>query len=451
MINTTNDYNKTYASRQDDRESNARTYAKTFRFAIKSAQGMMITDVNNKTYYDCLSCAGALALGHNHPQVINALNTAIKDEVPFQTLDMMTPLKDKFIEALFSSLPAKFASRARIQFCSPCGTDAVEAAIKLTRIATQKSDILSFRGAYHGMGQGAMSMMGNRQHKQQLPNLIGNTQFLPYPYKYRCPFGVGGDLTSEISINYIRSLIEDQESGVIPAGIIAELVQGEGGVIPASDKWTQGIRQITLDHSIPLLIDEVQTGWGRTGRLYSFEHSKITPDVIILSKAIGGGLPLAVIIYDKDLDVWQTGAHMGTFRGNTLAMATGLETLEIIQQEKLLDNSVLMGERFRRHLSEIQKECFFFGDIRGRGLMLGVEIVDPKKGTDNLGHFLQSGELARKIKLGCFAKGLIMETGGRDGSVLRLLPPLNISPNQVDAICDILRDVCLQVKDLYHA
>lgn len=451
MINITDDHNTNYVLRQDNRESNARTYAKTFRFAIKSAQGMIITDVNNKTYYDCLSCAGALALGHNHHQVINALNTAIKNNVPFQTLDMMTPLKDEFTEALFSSLPDKFASRARIQFCSPCGTDAVEAAIKLTRIATQKSDILTFRGAYHGMGQGAMSIMGNRQHKKQLPNLMGNTQFLPYPHKYRCPFGVGGELTSEISINYIRSLLEDQEGGVSPAGIIAELVQGEGGVIPAPDKWSREIRKITKDHSVPLLIDEVQTGWGRTGKLYSFEHSNITPDVVILSKAIGGGLPLAVIIYDKDLDIWQTGAHMGTFRGNTLAMATGLATLEVIQQEKLLDNSILMGERFKKHLNEIQQECFFLGDIRGRGLMLGVEIVDPKKGVDNLAHFLPSGELARKIKLGCFANGLIIETGGRGGAVLRFLPPLNINKDQVDSICEIFRNVCLQVKDKCYA
>ena len=451
MINITDDHNTNYALRQDERESNARTYAKTFRFAIKSAQGMMITDVNNKTYYDCLSCAGALPLGHSNPQVIDALNVAIKDNVPFQTLDMMTPLKDEFTEAIFSSLPTKFASRARIQFCSPCGTDAVEAAIKLTRIATQKSDILAFRGAYHGMGQGAMSMMGNRQNKQQLPNLMGNTQFLPYPHKYRCPFGVGGDLTDEISINYIRSLIEDQEGGVTPAGMIAELVQGEGGVIPASDRWTQEIRKITHDHSIPLLIDEVQTGWGRTGKLYSFEHSNITPDVIILSKAIGGGLPLAAIIYDKDLDVWKTGAHTGTFRGNTLAMATGLATLKVIQQEELLNNSVLMGKRLKQHLSEIQKECFLIGDIRGRGLMLGVEIIDHKKGTDILGNFLQSGEIARKIKLECFDKGLIIETGGRDGGVLRFLPPLNINSEQVDSISAIFRDACLQVSRTYYA
>lgn len=442
MSGTNADSNADYLARQNARESNARTYARKMQIAITRAQGIHVTDADGKTYIDCLAAAGTLALGHNHPAVVAAVRQALDDGLPFQTLDLTTPVKDAFTDAIFSTLPPDFAKRARIQFCSPAGTDAVEAAVKLVKTATKRSGMLSFHGGYHGMTQGALALMGNLSPKTDISGLMPGAQFLPYPHDYRCPFGVGGEQGWKISANMIRSLLADPESGVLPAGMILELVQGEGGVIPAPDGWARELRAVTRDSNVPLIADEVQTGWGRTGRLYAFEHSGITPDVIVMSKAIGGGLPLAVIVYDQDLDVWRPGAHAGTFRGNQLAMATGLATLKVIREENLAAHAAAMGERLAGHLREIQAELPVLGNVRGRGLMVGVEIVDPDGALDAQGHPPADGETARRIQQECLSRGLILELGGRHGAVVRMLAPLIITAEQVDTVCGIFRDAC---------
>ena len=435
--------NAQFASRQDSRESNARTYARRMRIAIRQAKGVRLTDADGKTYFDCLAAAGTMALGHNHPAVVAALREALDSEVPFQTLDIATPLKDEFTHELLGTLPTGFASRARIQFCGPSGSDAIEAAIKLVRTATSKSAMLAFDGGYHGMTQGALSLMGNIHAKKVLGPLGQPTQFLPYPHPFRCPFGLGGEATGKVSAQYIRSLLQDPEGGMLPAGMVMELVQGEGGVVPAPDTWAREMRALTRELAIPLVVDEVQTGWGRTGSLYAFEHSGITPDVLVLSKAIGGGLPLSVIVYDEDLDLWEAGAHAGTFRGNTLAMAAGLATLRVIREQDLPRHAAQMGARLTRHLREIQGECALIGDVRGRGLMVGVEIVDPDGQPDAQGHLPADGVKARVIQQECFDRGLIVEMGGRNGSVARFLPPLVITAEDIDAVSEIFRAACM--------
>ena len=196
-----------------------------------------------------------------------------------------------------------------------------------------------------------------------------------------------------------------------------------------------------MEKRIPLIIDEVQTGWGRTGTMYAFESSGIVPDVIVLSKAIGGGLPLAVIVYREELDVWKPGAHAGTFRGNQLAMATGLATLEHIREHDILSNVQKMSGRFMDQLLTLQRRHAFIGDVRGKGLMLGIEITDPES-MDEVGRPKGSGALARKLQAACFSEGLIVELGGRHGAVMRLLPPLNVTAAQVDAICYVISRAC---------
>ncbi len=439
--------NAYYLGRQDARESNARTYARKLRIAITRAHGIFVEDADGHTYYDCLAAAGALPLGHNHPVALEAMRRAIDEELPFQTLDLTTPLKDAYTDALLATLPDEFAARARIHFCSPAGTDAVEAAIKLVKTCTGRGGMLAFQGGYHGMTQGALALMGNRAPKADLSGLMPGAQFLPYPYAYRCPFGVGGAETARLSAAMLRSLLADPEGGVLAAGLVTELVQGEGGVIPAPDPWSRDIRQITRDHDLPLVVDEVQTGWGRSGRLYAFEHSGITPDVLVLSKAIGGGLPMAVLIYDKDLDRWKPGAHAGTFRGNQLAMATGLATLRVIEEEGLVAHAGAMGERLMGNLNRVQDELPLLGDIRGRGLMIGAEFVDPDGRPDQLGHAPADGMAARAVQTECLRRGLLIELGGRHGAVARFLPPLIITGEQVDAVSEIFYEACRAVLD----
>jgi len=433
--------NADYAARQDVRESNARTYARRLRLSIVKAQGIRVKDADGRDYYDCLAAAGAMVLGHNHPEVLGAVRQAMDDGIAWQTLDIATPAKDAFTEALFASLPQSFARRARIQFCGPTGSDAVEAALKLAKTASGRAGIIAFAGGYHGMTQGSLALMGNTAPKV-VPGLMPGAQFMPYPYPYRCPFGRGGIETGSLSAACLRSLLADPESGVLPAAAIVELVQGEGGVIPAPDEWTQAVRAITRQHGVSLIIDEVQTGWGRTGKLYSFEHAGIEPDVLVLSKAIGGGLPLAVIVYDKALDQWQPGAHAGTFRGNQLAMVAGLATLKVLRRENIPEHAARMGARMREQLDTLAVELPCIGEVRGRGLMLGVEFVDPAGTPDALGHPPPDGGLARRVQSECLGRGLIIEMGGRHGAVARFLSPLIVTPADVDAICAIFAAAC---------
>ncbi|GEN32918.1 MULTISPECIES: aspartate aminotransferase family protein [Aneurinibacillus] len=432
--------NQELLEQQERRESNARSYPRRIPIAIDRAEGVFVHDVDGKRYYDCLAGAGTLALGHNHPVAIQAIEQVIRDKRPLHTLDLTTPVKEEFINEVFSSLPEEFAKRAKIQFCGPTGGDAIEAAIKLVKTATGKRSILSFQGGYHGSTQGTMSLSGTLGPKEKVQGLVPDVHFLPYPYAYRCPFGVGGEESHRISSRYIENLLDDPESGVLPpAGMIFEVVQGEGGSIPAPIEWIREMRRITKERGIPLIIDEVQTGIGRTGKLFAFEHADIIPDVIVLSKAIGGSLPLSVVIYDKDLDQWSPGAHIGTFRGNQMAMAAGAATLKFIKENDLASHAGRMGEKLMDSLKELQEDIHEIGDVRGRGLMVGVEIVNPLYQPAPNGSYPANPELASKIQRECFNRGLILEVGGRHSSVVRFLPPLIITEEQMNEVIAIFK------------
>ncbi|MBD1380559.1 aspartate aminotransferase family protein [Metabacillus arenae] len=439
MISTYASKNKELLEQQTKRESNARSYPRRIPIAINEAEGIFVKDADGKSYYDCLAGAGTLALGHNHPVVIEALEKVIYDKRPLHTLDLTTPVKEGFIDEVFASLPKEFASRAKIQFCGPTGGDAIEAAIKLVKTATGRRSILSFQGGYHGATHGTMALSGNLAPKEKVNGLMPDVHFLPYPYEYRCPFGVGGEECHKISSRYIENVLDDPESGILPpAGMIFEAVQGEGGSIPAPVDWMKEMRRITKERQIPLIIDEVQTGIGRTGKLFAFEHADIIPDVIVLSKAIGGSLPLSVVIYDQDLDVWSPGAHIGTFRGNQMAMATGAATLKFIKEHKLDEHAEKMGKKLQDFIKELNAPEI--GDVRGRGLMIGAEIVDPYLSPSKTGSYPANPQLASRIQRECFDRGLILEVGGRHGSVVRFLPPLIVTERQLDDICSIFKE-----------
>lgn len=429
-----------YLQRQTQRESNARSYPRRIPIAMREAKGIYVKDADGNLYLDCLAGAGTLALGHNHPVVVEAMQRVLNDNLPLHTLDLTTPIKDQFVEELFASLPPAFARNAKIQFCGPSGADAVEAAVKLVKTATGRRSLLSFQGGYHGMTHGALSLTGNLAPKTEVAGLMADVHFLPYPYHYRCPFGFGGEVGYSVASRYIEHLLDDPESGIIPpAGMILEVVQGEGGVIPAPDHWMRQIRRITRDRTIPLIVDEIQTGWGRTGKLYAFEHSGIIPDVVLLSKAIGGSLPLSVVLYNQELDTWAPGAHAGTFRGNQLAMAAGIATLGYIQENHLTEHAAAMGKRLMNHLYQIQSDFPCMGDIRGRGLMIGVEMVNPEASADRRGCYPAHSGLAKAIQQECVHRGLIVEIGGRWGSVVRFLPPLIVTAEQIDQIAEIFQ------------
>ncbi|MET7687072.1 diaminobutyrate--2-oxoglutarate transaminase family protein [Streptomyces sp. NPDC005483] len=466
--------------RQSARESAARTYARALPIVPVRARGLTIEGADGRRYLDCLSGAGTLALGHNHPVVLEAIRKVLDSEAPLHVLDLATPVKDAFTTELFRTLPPGLADHARVQFCGPAGTDAVEAAFKLVRAATGRNGILAFAGAYHGMTTGALEASGDASDVR--------VARLPYPQDYRCPFGTGGSHGAELAARWTQSVLDDPKSGVpLSAGMILEPVQGEGGVLPAPDEWMRRMRQITADRSIPLIADEVQTGVGRTGAFWAVEHSGITPDVMVLSKAIGGSLPLAVVVYRDDLDVWEPGAHAGTFRGNQLAMAAGTATMAYVRENDLTTRAATLGARMLVQLRSLAAEFPVIGDVRGRGLMIGVEMVEGEvertgEGWGVAGLSVGSGEvegaagllgtvgpdsaggasaemmpgavpsprpaspeLAAAVQRECLRRGLIVELGGRHASVVRLLPPLTITDEQATAVLDRLADAVAAV------
>ena len=294
--------------------------------------------------------------------------------------------------------------------------------------------MIAFHGAYHGMTNGSLALTGNLSIKNRRTGLMPDVHFFPFPYSNRCPFGLGGSDGAKLGIRYIESILCDDESGITkPAAIIIEPIQGEGGVIPAQMEWLRELRRITNEHGILLIFDEIQCGVGRSGDHFAFEKSGIEPDILILSKAIGGGMPMSIILYHEKFDCWNAGEHTGTFRGNQLAMATGAKTLEIIQRDKLADNAKQRGKQLRDQLRKIQLKFACIDDVRGRGLMCGIEMVKPGV-FNSLGQPESDPELAEKIQHTALEFGLIIERGGRKGAVLRFLPPLIISETQINFV-----------------
>ncbi|MER5890143.1 diaminobutyrate--2-oxoglutarate transaminase family protein [Streptomyces sp. NPDC001941] len=428
--------------RQSLRESAARTYARSLPIVPVRARGLTIEGADGRRYLDCLSGAGTLALGHNHPVVLEAIKGVLDSGAPLHVLDLATPVKDAFTTELFATLPRELADDARIQFCGPAGTDAVEAALKLVRTATGRRGMLAFTGAYHGMTSGALEASGGA-HDVRVTRL-------PFPQDYRCPFGVGGERGAELAARWTENLLDDPKSGTpAPAGMIVEPVQGEGGVIPAPDAWMRRMRTITRDRDIPLIADEVQTGVGRTGTFWAVEHSGVVPDVMVLSKAIGGSLPLAVVVYRSALDAWQPGAHAGTFRGNQLAMAAGAATLAFVRENRLAERAATLGARMLGRLQGLAANHPCIGDVRGRGLMIGVELVDPDADTDALVP-PPAPRLAETVRRYCLDRGLIVELGGRHGAVVRLLPPLTLTDEQAMAVLDRFADALAAAERAPH-
>ncbi|MEU6576383.1 aminotransferase class III-fold pyridoxal phosphate-dependent enzyme [Streptomyces sp. NPDC046805] len=401
---------------QPGREPAVRSYADALPIVPVRARGLTVEGADGRRYLDCLSGAGTLALGHNHPVVLEAIRKVLDSGAPLSVPDLATPLQEAFITELFRTLPPGLADRARVRFCGPADRDAVEAAFSLARSATGRTGILVSTGA---------------------------------------------SAEAELDAGRPQFLLDDATPGrPLPAAVVLEPVRGDGGTIPASDDWLRRIRQITADRSIPLIADEIQTGVGRTGAFWAVEHSGITPDLMILSKAIGGSLPLAVVVYRDDLDVSDCDAPVGAFRGNQLAMAAGTATLAHVRENGLAEHAARLGSRMLGQLHQLQGEFACVGDVRGRGLMIGVELVDPDDGTDGgtddetdraagaaSSRIPGPGpsQLAFAVQRECLRRGLIVELGGAHSTVVRLLPPLTISDEQAAAVLDRLTDAVATV------
>jgi diaminobutyrate-2-oxoglutarate transaminase len=418
-------------ARQERRESNARVYGRHLPIAVEAAAGSFVRDLDGNVFIDFLTGAGVLSLGHNHPELVAVVAEQLGRFC--HGLDLPTPAKDAFTEAQLSMLPLGMQRRTKVHFCGPTGANAVDAAIKVCKIATGRGDVIAFQGGFHGTTHMGMALTGLVANKAPVPNGIPGVHFFPFSNCADCPLGLSRTSCATNCVELLERSLRDPNGGIpLPAAVIVEMVQGEGGVVPADPDFVRRLRQLTRELDVPLVADEVQTGCGRTGTWFAFEQYGIEPDVVVASKALSGiGQPVAIILYDERLDVWAPGAHTGTFRGNQLAFAAGAEAVRIVRRDDVLGNVRARAAQIAQRLDVLRTNPWV-SDVRGRGLMWGVELTDLVDG--------RPGRLAEQVQARCLAEGLIVELGGRDDRVVRLLPPLNVAAEVVDAACSILLD-----------
>ncbi len=408
----------------EELESEVRSYCRSFPTVFTRAKGYKLWDIKGKEYIDFFAGAGALNYGHNNSRLQEKLVDYITDDGVTHSLDMATRAKQEFLERFDEIILKPRGMKYKIMFPGPTGTNSVESALKLARKVTKRDTIISFTNAFHGMTMGALSVTGNSSKRQGAGVSLNNTVFMPYD-KF-----LGDDVNT---VKYLEYFLEDSSSGVaLPAAIILETVQGEGGINTASFKWLKGIEEICRRNNIVLIVDDIQVGCGRTGSFFSFEPAGIKPDIICLSKSISGyGLPMALTLIKPELDIWSPGEHNGTFRGNNLAFVTAAEALSYWEDDSFASETKKKGENIHAFLSKIVKEHpEIEGEVRGRGLMQGMACGVPG--------------LADEICAVAFEKGLIMETSGSESEVCKVMPPLIIDDSGLDQGLDILEE---SIKD----
>ncbi len=403
---------------QDELESSARSYPRSVPVAIEAGRGATMRDVDGNTFIDFFGGAGVLNVGHNHPAVAKA--AAEQQQELVHALDFPTKPKLRLMRKLRTLLPGRLGESARFHFGGPSGSDAIEAALKLTRTHTGRDAVIAFQGSYHGMTTGALSVTSDVGFGGPTSSPV---HFMPYPYCYRCPLGLKPDSCEMACAKLLDTSLEDPHSGIpTPAAVLIEPIQGEGGTIVPPDGYLAEVRRITKKHDVPLICDEIQTGFARTGTMFACEHDGVIPDVITLSKALGGiGYPISCIAYDERLDGWKPGAHIGTFRGHQVAMAAGFAAIEFMQEVDLAGHAAALGELTLSLLREAQETLPSVGDVRGRGLMIGIELVKDRDTKEPW------TEMAAQVRTECFQRGVIIEVGGHFGNVARFLPPLVIT------------------------
>jgi len=388
-------------------ESEVRSYCRNWPAVFDKARGSALWDVDGRRYLDFFSGAGALNYGHNHPVVKRPLLEYLADDRVVHSLDMCTLAKQEFLEAFRETILIPRGLDYKVQFPGPTGTNAVEAALKLARKVTGREQIVSFTNAFHGMTLGALSVTGNSMKRSGAGVPLAHGTALPY-----CGF-----LEESVdSIDIFEALLQGNGSGLDqPAAVIVETVQGEGGVNVASVPWLRRLAAVCARHGILLIVDDIQMGCGRTGSFFSFEEAGITPDIVTLSKSLSGsGLPLAVTLFKRELDLWSPGEHNGTFRGNNPAFVTATAALDFWEDDTLAAETAAKGEVIRTFLESLADMHEDAGiSARGRGLVWGLGFDDP----------LAASHVCREA----FENGLLVETSGPDGDVVKLMPPLTIS------------------------
>ncbi|MGE0046564.1 MAG: diaminobutyrate--2-oxoglutarate transaminase [Hyphomonadaceae bacterium] len=394
-------------------ESRVRSYSRSFPALFERAEGAYLYDAEGKAYLDFLSGCSTLNYGHNHPALKQALLDYIASDGLAHSLDMHSKAKERFLAAFEEIILKPRRMSYRIQFPGPTGANAVEAALKLARKVTGRTNVIAFTNGFHGVTLGALAATGNAHHR--------NGAGAPLTGVTRAPFDnyFGDDADTAAQLD---KLLCDGSSGIdAPAAIIVETVQGEGGLNAASGAWLRAVQKIARKHGALFIVDDIQAGCGRTGAFFSFEGMDVSPDIVTMAKSLSGmGLPMAVVLLKPELDQWAPGEHNGTFRGNCHAFVTATAALETFWRDQTFIGAVrAKGEVLRRRLEDLAaKHPKRIKTVKGRGMMRGLDVG--------------SADVSSRVVKEAFARGLIIETSGPHDEIVKVLAPLTIAKDDLE-------------------
>jgi len=417
----------------DDGKYISPSYTRSYPLVAKSGRGIVVTDVDGNEFFDFSAGIAVTSTGHCHPDVVTAIQKQAGELIHMSGTDFYYENMITLAERLSKIAPMPGPHRI---YYGNSGTEAIEAALKLSRYHTKRQNVIAFFGAFHGRTMGALSLTASKpQQKRRFAPLVPGVTHVRYPDVYRgCE---GGAQDAEAFVIGCARYIEDKLfKTILPpeevAAIFVEPVQGEGGYVVAPTPFMQELRRICDKHGILLVVDEVQSGIGRTGKWFAIEHTGVQPDIVCMAKGIASGMPLGVTMSRADIMDWVPGSHASTFGGNPVCIAAALATLDVIEKENLLKNSAEVGAHMMQRMADWTKKYRVVGDVRGRGLMVGVEIVKDQKSKE------YAPEFRDKIVELAFERGILFL--GCGPSTVRIAPPLVVTKEEADAAVDALEE-----------
>lgn len=415
------------------------TTTKASPAVVKEAKGIVFEDVDGNIFFDFTSGVGVVNVGHCHPKVTKAIKEQAEKFLHFAGTDFYYEVQANLAEKLCQITPGNFDKKV---YYGNSGAEAIEAAIKMARWSTGKKFFIAFIGAFHGRTMGALALTASKPvHKQKFFPWTPGVIHMPYPNPYRNPFGIDGyeepyELTNAV-INYIEYAFNHFLPSDEVAAIFVEPIQGEGGYIVPPKNFHGELKKLAEEHGILFIDDEIQAGFGRTGKMWAIEHFNVVPDVITTAKAMASGIPISACIYPAENDFKVKGAHSTTFGGNPLACAASLATIEVLEEEGLIKNAEKQGEIMKKRLEEMKEKYEIVGDARGIGLMQAIEIVKDKKSKEI------EPKLRDEIIERAFRKGILLLSCGQ--SVIRFIPPLCINEEQLNNAMDLVEEAIKEV------
>jgi 4-aminobutyrate aminotransferase len=412
------------------------SYTRDYPLVAKRGRGAVVEDVDGNTFLDFAAGIAVCSTGHCHPKVVEAIQKQAAELIHMSGTDFYYESLPQLAERLVATMPG--AEHKRV-FFGNSGTEAVEGAIKLARYATKRDKLIAFYGAFHGRTMGSLSLTASKSSQRRgFGALLSSVEHIHYPNAYRCAHGhgpqtCGAEILEMLENDMFKRLFDPEDV----AGIIIEPIQGEGGYIPAPKFFLQELQRICRKHGIMLILDEVQSGMGRTGKWWAYEHAGIEPDIITTAKGIASGMPLSAFVAKESVMKWGPGAHGSTFGGNPVAIAAALATLDLLESQ-YIENARHMGDYLFGRMTDWPRKFKVVGEVRGRGLMIGIEIVRDQRTKE------RAADLRNAIVDLAFHKGFLVLGAGENS--IRLSPPLLIDEEQADFAVKTLEDCFREVE-----